>query len=88
MLIDNKKIYVVIKQKVLDGGDIVTLEMMSDDLNDCMKYLDDLVEKDNGEHMHSRTGKVVDAYDMLTFYLYYKETTTYKFSHKEIYKIL
>lgn len=88
MLIDNKKIYVVIKQKVVDGGDIVTLEMMSDDLNDCVKYLDDLMEKDNGEHMYSRTGKVVDAYDILTFYLYYKETTTYKFSHKEIYKIL
>ena len=88
MLIDNKKIYVVIKQKVVDGDDIVTLEMMSDDLNDCMKYLDDLVEKDNGEHMHSRTGKVVDAYDILTFYLYYKGISTYKFSQKEIFKIL
>ena len=88
MLTDNKKIYVVIKQKVVDGDDIVTLEMMSDDLNDCMKYLDDLVEKDNGEHMHSRTGKVVDAYDILTFYLYYKGISTYKFSQKEIFKIL
>ena len=88
MLTDNKKIYVVIKQKVVDGGDIVTLEMMSDDLNDYMKYLDDLVEKDNGEHMHSRTGKVVDAYDILTFYLYYKGISTYKFSQKEIFKIL
>ena len=37
-----KKTYVVIKQTVMEGVDILRVEMMSENLEDCKKYLDDL----------------------------------------------
>ena len=37
-----KKMYVVIKQTVMEGVDMLHVEMMSENLEDCKKYLDDL----------------------------------------------
>ena len=44
-----KKMYVVIKQTVMEGVDILHVEMMSENLEDCKKYLDDLAEQNDGK---------------------------------------
>lgn len=83
-----KKMYVVIKQTVMEGVDMLHVEMMSENLEDCKKYLDDLAEQNDGKYGMQRYSDSVDSYDTLAFYLSYKESTSQKYLYREIYKVL
>ena len=62
-----KKIYVVIKQTVMEGVDMLHVEMMSENLEDCKKYLDDLAEQNDGKCGIQRYSDSADSYDTLVF---------------------
>lgn len=83
-----KKMYVVIKQTVMEGVDMLHVEMMSENLEDCKKYLDDLAEQNDGKCGMQRYSDSVDSYDTLALYLSYKESTSQKYLYREIYKVL
>lgn len=83
-----KKTYVVIKQTVMEGVDMLHVEMVSENLEDCKKYLDDLAEQNDGKCGMQRYSDSVDSYDTLAFYLSYKESTSQKYLYREIYKVL
>ena len=80
--------YVVIKQTVMEGVDMLHIEMMSENLEDCKKYLDDLAEQNNGKCGMQRYNDSADSYDTLALYLSYKESTYQKYLYREIYKVL